>query len=116
MAENNGNKTKKNGKKIIIVIAIIVIMIAVALIYKFFIEDKELSVDEGLQAQEQIDYNNRLEEIQTKIDEQQKVIDELNNQLKPLVEERTKLENQLIQITSPEILEEQPQETTDVIE
>ena len=104
MAEQK--KTKKRPKQfnklIIILFIILIVIIVFAGGYRLIsAKQEEKEAKEIMQAQEQnqADYNARLQEIQDRIDKQKAVIDEINEKLEPLVEERTNLEMQMSNLT-----------------
>lgn len=98
--EKNERKSNKSIQPIIIaVVAIVIVAVIIAVVVsatksKTETENNDLSAVE----QSQIDNSNKLNQIQDKIDAQQKVIDDLNGKLTPLIEERTKLEKELAEI------------------
>ena len=95
-------KTQKNSnqkqywKIAIIVILVILIIIGVLKAIDIFTKPKNETETEQSTQQES---NENLSGIQAQIDEQQKVIDKLNEELEPLVEQRTELENEMLKIT-----------------
>ena len=95
-------KTQKNSdqkqywKIAIIVILVILIIFGVLKAIDIFTKPKNETETEQSTQQES---NDNLSGIQAQIDEQQKVIDKLNEELEPLVEQRTELENEMLKIT-----------------
>lgn len=92
-------KHSKN-KYLKFIIAVMIIIISALVSFKFIDnkKDKEKDTDEVTQSIKQ-ESNDKLSEIQAQIDEQQKVIDQLNEELAPLVEQRTELEKEMLKIT-----------------
>lgn len=111
------NKTKKSSsnRAIVVFITILVVIIIIAGVYKIIAtkQDKSQIIDEqtSTQGEHQGQYNDGLVVIQEKIDRQQKVIDDLNNELEPLLEQRTELEEQMLNITTN--LEAEEQQTSE---
>ncbi len=92
------NKTNKKQYWKIVIIIILVILIILGLLKAINIFTKSNNKTDTEQSIQQ-ESNDKLSEVQAKIDEQQKVIDKLNEELAPLVEKRTELENEMLKIT-----------------
>ena len=101
------NAKKSNTTIIFTVIAVIVIVAIVALAFAFTNKGDNKKNDQNVSSAEQTqsDSNNKLASVQEKINAQEKVINDLNDKLTPLIEERTKLEEQLMQLTSSDTTE-----------
>ena len=93
--QKDSNK-KQYWKIAIIIILVILIIIGILKAIDIFTKPKEETETEQSTQQES---NDKLSGIQAQIDEQQKVIDKLNEELEPLVEQRTELENEMLKIT-----------------
>lgn len=102
-------------KKVLVLAGIIAIILIVSFSVGLKIKgNKKDNIKEESQIQPENNTNSKLAQIQSKIDEQQKVIDDINNQMTPLLEERAKLEEQLISLTTES--NENVQETQDTVE
>lgn len=93
----NNKKAKKQYWKILIIIILVILIILGLLKLINFYKDKNNNTENVQNTQQQS--NDNLSEIQAQIDEQQKVIDKINEELAPLVEQRTELENEMLKIT-----------------
>ncbi len=91
------------NKKKVLIVAVCVIAVILVLSVVFIAINKH-SKDEGSNDSTSVqgESNAKLAEIQSRIDAQQKIIDQKNDEMTPLIEERTKLEEQLMAITSSE--------------
>lgn len=94
-------KTQKRNKKrywkiLIIIILVILIILGLLKLINFY-KEKNNNTENVQNAQQES--NDKLSGIQAQIDEQQKVIDKINEELVPLVEQRTELENEMLKIT-----------------
>ena len=87
MAEKK-SKTQPN-KIVIISIIIALVIVVVGAIFIFYKPNKSENVEQ------QSDYDRSLSKVQEEINAQQKVIDKINEELKPLIEQRTELENKI---------------------
>ena len=96
------NESKSNNNMTIIIIAVIAVAVIVAIVIALMAGNKGQNGSENVVASEQAqtDNNNKLAQVQSKIDAQEKVINDLNSKLTPLVEERTKLEEELMKLTN----------------
>ena len=106
MAEQE-TKTNNNKTMIAIICVVVVIVLVVALVFAFTGKksnnnETANSANDTATTQQGGDYSSRLAAIQEKIDAQQKVIDDLNNEMTPLIEQRTALEEQLMKLTLPD--------------
>lgn len=79
-----------NNKKIIIISVIVVLVIVAIVAYFVFNKPNKAETIE-----QQSNYTRDLSKVQAEIDAQQKVIDKINEELKPLLEERTELEQKI---------------------
>ena len=87
MAEN---KSKSQPNRIVIIsIIIVLVIVVVGAIFLFYKPNK------GENIENQSDYDRSLSKVQEEINAQQKVIDKINEELKPLIEQRTELENKI---------------------
>jgi flagellar basal body-associated protein FliL len=105
-------KSSKNKKLLIIVIAIIVIAVVVAIVLG--VGAKGDSSDDTAIAND--DYNARLQAVQNKIDAQEAVISDMSDEMKPLTDQRTNLEQQLMELTDASSAVETVQDTTTTTE
>lgn len=90
-------KDKRQNLKIVIIILLVILIIVglLKVINIFTKPNNETKIEQNIQQEN----NDSLSGIQEQIDEQQKVIDQLNEELAPLVEQRTELENEILKIT-----------------
>lgn len=90
-------KDKRQNLKIVIIILLVILIIVglLKVINIFTKPNNETKIEQNVQQEN----NDSLSGIQAQIDEQQKVIDKLNEELAPLVEQRTELENEILEIT-----------------
>lgn len=109
--DKNSKKMNKNMPIIIAIVIIVVVAIVIFAVTRNQSNKGETVVQTSPVEQQQIDNSNKLAKIQERIDAQQKVIDDLNGKLTPLVEERTKLEQQLIELETPKPAETSEQST-----
>ena len=96
-------KKEKYNNMTIIIIAVIAVVVVVALVIAFMGGNKGQNGSENVTSAEQTqttDNNSKLAQVQSKIDAQEKVINDLNQKLTPLVEERSKLEEELMKLTN----------------
>ncbi|MBR3249861.1 MAG: hypothetical protein IKF83_04110 [Clostridia bacterium] len=95
-------RAKENNNTTMIVIAVIAVIVVIAIVIALVATrgNKNEGSTNISAEQAQSDNNSRLAQVQEKIDAQEKVINDLNEKLSPLVEERTKLEEELMQLTS----------------
>ena len=98
MAKESANAVNKNA---IIVIAVIAVIIIVAIIFAI-VGSNSNSVNHSSTESSTAEKtgNDRIDKILAKIDAQQKVVDKLNAELTPLVNQRTELEEKIIALTS----------------
>jgi len=110
-------KDSKN-KNMIIIVSVIAGVIVIALLIAF-LAPKTGNNDNAKYAEQQSDKNDPLAKIQSKIDAQEKVINAYNIRLRPLVEERTKLEKELMTLAleyTDEVTPTEPVEPTESAE
>ena len=112
-------RAKENNNTTMIVIAVIAVIVVIAIVIALVATrgNKNEGSTNISAEQAQSDNNSRLAQVQEKIDAQEKVINDLNEKLSPLVEERTKLDEELMQLTSStEVTEAPAEENTEATE
>lgn len=93
-------KKKSSGRGIWILMAILVLLIVVLGIYRFVNNNKENQENSTVeQVVNSSEYNDELQDLQKQIDSKEEKINQISEELLPLMEERTELEQQLIEMT-----------------
>lgn len=104
----NKDEKKSNNAVKIVIFAIIAIVVIGAIAFMF--TKKENNPSSASVEQTQTQNTKNLGSLQDRINAQENTINDLNQKLTPLVEERTKLERQLTELISSETV------TTEVVE
>ena len=103
MSEKEKKKlTNKKRNKIIIIFAIILVaMTSTLLIYNLdVLKEKNIKSMNEVEKEQKVEYTDNIAEIQSKIDEQQNIINEMNEQLNLLKKQKKELEEQMLDLTN----------------
>ena len=103
MSEKEKKKltNKKRNKIIIIFVIILVAMTSTLLIYNLdVLKEKNIKSMNEVEKEQKVEYTDNIAEIQSKIDEQQNIINEMNEQLNLLKKKKKELEEQMLDLTN----------------
>ena len=103
MSEKEKKKltNKKRNKIIIIFVVILVAMTSTLLIYNLdVLKEKNIKSMNEVEKEQKVEYTDNIAEIQSKIDEQQNIINEMNEQLNLLKKQKKELEEQMLDLTN----------------